>query len=69
MEVIYQKIKVYDTHVEKEFRFKNNHKKIVSIWLTLTEDNEFGHSKLLEDDLHTDKKLNKEENKIIFIEG
>ncbi|CAG8440807.1 11349_t:CDS:2 [Scutellospora calospora] len=65
MEVIYQKLKVFDTHVEKEFWFKNKNIQIVSIWLNLTEDKnkEFGHSKLLEEDLHTDKILNKKESK------
>ena len=67
MEVIYQKLKVYDTHMEKEFCFNNKHKKIVSIQLTLTENNEFGHSKLLEEDLLTDKILNKKESKV-FVE-
>ncbi|CAG8524084.1 8499_t:CDS:1, partial [Scutellospora calospora] len=63
MEVIYQKLKIYDTHVEKEFRFNNKNTQIVSVWLNLTEDKEkeFRHSKLLEEDLHTDKILNKNE--------
>ncbi|CAG8675153.1 318_t:CDS:1, partial [Scutellospora calospora] len=65
MKIIYQKIKVFDTHIEKEFCFNNNNKQIVSIWLTLTEDKdkEFGHSKLLEEDIKTDKILNKKESK------
>ena len=54
---------MYDTHVEKEFRFNNKNKQVVSIWLKLTEDQEFGHSKLLEEDLKTDKILNKKESK------
>ena len=63
MEIKYQKLKVYDTYVEKEFRFNNKNKQVVSIWLKLTEDQEFGHSKLLEEDLKTDKILNKKESK------
>jgi hypothetical protein len=63
MKVIHQKLKVFDTHVEKEFRFDNNNKKIITIWLKLTEENEFGHSILLAKDLCTDKNLNKEESK------
>ena len=65
MKVIYQKLKVFDTHVEKEFRFDNNHKKIITIWLKLTKDNEYGHSILLAEDLNTDRNLNKEESKIL----
>ncbi|CAG8701365.1 500_t:CDS:1, partial [Scutellospora calospora] len=65
MKVIYQKIKVFDTYVEKEFRFNNKNKQIISIWLSLTEEKnkEFGHSKLLEEDMKTDKILNKKESK------
>jgi hypothetical protein len=63
MEIIYKKLKVFDTHVEKEFRFNNKNKSIVSIWLKLTQENEFGHSQLLAEDLYTDKNLNKKECK------
>jgi hypothetical protein len=63
MEVKYQKLKVFDTHVEKEFRLNNKNKAIVSIWLKLTQENEFGHSQLLAEDLYTDKNLNKKEYK------
>ena len=50
-------------YVEKEFCFNNKNKQIVSVWLKLTKENEFGHSELLAEDLHTDKKLNKKESK------
>ena len=67
MNVTYQKLKVYDTHVEKEFYFKSKNKKVVELWIKLTEDKEYEHSKLLAEDLDKDNKIeNKNNNKKII---
>src|SRR5437868_6875152 len=67
MNITYKKLKVYDTHIEKEFRFKSKNKKVVELWIKLTEDKEYEHSKLLAEDLDKDNKIeNKNNNKEII---
>ena len=62
MNVTYQKLKVYDTHVEKEFCFKSKNKEVVKLWIKLTEDKEYEHSKLLAEDLDKDNKIENKNN-------
>jgi hypothetical protein len=50
-EIDYMKFADYQTHVGKEFRFKNKSKRYIEIWITKKNDNDklYEHSELLKE--------------------